>query len=186
MRKNAVFFFRNYVSKSSLCYDFTLTNHHFGLGFVGPDYTWCNGQTDLASRWALLDRFLANSDWISTFYSFHNRYLARTNFDHAPLFLTAQIYSHQKTKIFRFDNLWLDYDECHPCILKAWNSNLISLSMHAFPYSIACTKKNIIWWKASGMGSIDIEIQNIEQEIKNVEISKSTSTMCKTSMNGER
>lgn len=54
--------FNYYSIKSQFFNEFVSLNWLMDLGFMGSNYTWCNGQSGLARRWARLDRFLANSN----------------------------------------------------------------------------------------------------------------------------
>ncbi|KAJ0967159.1 hypothetical protein J5N97_024076 [Dioscorea zingiberensis] len=114
--------FDNYSPKSRLFNEFINDNHLFDLGFIGSPFTWCNNQLGLAKRWARLDRFLANNDWVSKFDSYFNKYLPRTASDHSPLLLTATFGSQHKHRVFRFDNYWFEYNACHMNVSRAWTS----------------------------------------------------------------
>lgn len=78
--------FNHYAAKSVLFNDFVSFNNLFDLGFTGNSFTWCNGQSGCARRWARLDRFFANLDWVSLFDSLSVLHLQRISSDHAPLF----------------------------------------------------------------------------------------------------
>ncbi|KAJ0967195.1 hypothetical protein J5N97_024112 [Dioscorea zingiberensis] len=126
--------FDHYSLKSRHFNDFISHNHLFDLGFFGTPFTWCNNQNGLARRWARLDRFLANNEWVSKFSSYCNRHLPRTLSDHSPMFLTAKFFSHHKRKIFRFENIWFEYDKCHQNVSRAWNFQVTASPMHAFSH----------------------------------------------------
>lgn len=101
--------FHNYSAKASLFSNFTLKNDLIDLGFVVPRFTWCNGQYGLARRWARLDRYLVNSNWISIFNNFSNKHLPWTVSDHSPIYLS--VFSNPPflaKKPFRFENIWFD------------------------------------------------------------------------------
>lgn len=59
--------FKNYAPKSKSFSKFIFKNSLIDLNFIGSHFTWCNDQDGLACRWARLDRFLANSTWLSNF-----------------------------------------------------------------------------------------------------------------------
>lgn len=79
-------------------------------------YTWCNGQLGCAHHWAHLDRFLANMDWISMLDTYNVHHLSHVISDHAPLILKTPVHFHSKSKIFQFENFWLDNKGCHDSI----------------------------------------------------------------------
>lgn len=75
-------FFSNYASKFSLVLNFISKNNLLDLGFIISCLSWCNNQEGLAKRWARLDQFLANINWVSSYNSYTN---------HSPLFSVQKI-----------------------------------------------------------------------------------------------
>lgn len=67
--------FDHYAAKSNILNDSICFNNLFDLGFPGPSFTWCNRQSGCARRWADLDGFLANLDWLGFFASYSILYL---------------------------------------------------------------------------------------------------------------
>ena len=72
----------------------------------------------LAHHWAHL-RSLANLAWTSNLKLYVNCHFARTSSDHALMFLNAQANVDFKSRIFHFDNIWLDYEGCHSYVVNA-------------------------------------------------------------------
>lgn len=137
----------SYSSKSSFFNSFVNSNLLLDLGFISSRFTWCNGQTGLARRWARLDQFLANHYWVNTYSSLKNLHLPRNSSDHSPIFLTSRTGPLPRNHTFRFDNIWLEYNACHDNILRAFNSNTSTTPMHAFHHCIYRAKHNLITWK---------------------------------------
>ncbi|KAJ0971107.1 hypothetical protein J5N97_019066 [Dioscorea zingiberensis] len=156
--------FSNYSVKAKHFNDFINSNHLFDLGFFGPSFTWCNNQNGLARRWARLDLFLANNDWLTNFDSYHNKHLPRTCSDHSPMFLSANFFSHRKKKVFRFENFWFEHAQCHNSVHKAWNFKPNTSPMHAFTHSIARTRIYLNKWKVRGLSPIDRTLPGLKLE----------------------
>ncbi|KAJ0960379.1 hypothetical protein J5N97_001796 [Dioscorea zingiberensis] len=161
--------FDHYSTKSRLFNGFVNENCLLDLGFIGSPYTWCNNQLGLARRWARLDRFLANSDWVSKFDTYFINHLPRTASDHSPLLLTANFHSPHKHKVFRFDNFWLEYDKCHEHVTKAWYSRTNANPLHAFTHFTARTKSYLCQWKAKELTPLEKNITQVEEEILHLE-----------------
>ncbi|KAJ0975885.1 hypothetical protein J5N97_017850 [Dioscorea zingiberensis] len=151
--------FNHYSSKSKCFNDFITDNQLFDLGFIGSPFTWCNNQLGLTRRWARLDRVLANNSWLTKFDSYFNKHLSRTASDHSPLFLNARFFSHQKQKVFRFDNFWFEYDNCHLNVWNAWNNRPRANPMHAFSHSISKTRTLLCKWKTKELTPLEKHIQ---------------------------
>ncbi|KAJ0963246.1 hypothetical protein J5N97_028368 [Dioscorea zingiberensis] len=133
--------FDHYAAKAKQFNDFVSHSQLFDLGYHGTPYTnWCNNQTGLARRWARLDRFLANNAWLTNFDSYYNQHLPRTASDHSPIFLVAKFFSNKKRKVFRFENYWFEYQDCHQNVHKAWNHRENGSPMHSFSHYISRTR----------------------------------------------
>ncbi|KAJ0975331.1 hypothetical protein J5N97_017296 [Dioscorea zingiberensis] len=161
--------FDHYSIKSIFFGDFVSQTNLFDLGFYGPPFTWCNNQGGLARRWARLDRFLANNAWLTNFSSYCNKHLPRTASDHSPLFLSAKLFSHQKNRIFRFENFWFEHESCHQAVCKAWNHRSGTSPMHDFNHNISHTRNLLSKWKSSGLTSLDRNITQTEEDISTIE-----------------
>lgn len=99
------------------------------------------------------------------FVSYFNRHLARTNYDHAPLFLIAKNEAFIRKNVFCFENFLFDYEDCHHCVSNAWIKHNFVSWLLSFSNCVARTRVNIIKWKSAYFITIDGEINNIEQEI---------------------
>ena len=75
-------FFRHYSSKCKMISDFVSQSNLLDLGFIGENFTWCNG-LGLAEP-IRLGRFLSNGAYVSNFKFDSNLHLARTNSGNAP------------------------------------------------------------------------------------------------------
>ncbi|OVA14685.1 Endonuclease/exonuclease/phosphatase [Macleaya cordata] len=82
------------------------------LGFVGPTFTWYNGQNGWARIHKRLDRALGNSDLTSLFPNVLVEHLAPVRSDHAPITISTSPSVKSLSKTFRFFNLWLKEDNC--------------------------------------------------------------------------
>ncbi|XP_039130843.1 uncharacterized protein LOC120267217 [Dioscorea cayenensis subsp. rotundata] len=162
----------SYDYKSRLFSNFVNSANLLDLGFVGSRFTWCNNQVGLSCRWARLDRFLANHDWIASFSSLENLHLPRSCSDHCPLLLTACTHTPSKSSIFQFDNIWFEYSSCHNIISNAFQVISSSSHMHSLHHCLHRAKNDLIKWHISGTRSIDAELSHVEMEIKNVEDSE--------------
>ncbi|KAJ0967671.1 hypothetical protein J5N97_024588 [Dioscorea zingiberensis] len=161
--------FDHYAAKAKHFTDFISSNQLFDLGFYGTPYTWCNNQSGMARRWARLDRFLANNIWLTNFDSYYNKHLPRTASDHSPMFLIAKLFAHQKKKIFRFENYWFEYQDCHQQVYKAWNYRGNGSPMHTFTHYLSRTRSYLSNWKFKSMSSLDKMITQTEEEIAYLE-----------------
>ena len=58
------------------------------LGFVGPEFTWCNMQQGESKMFLRLDRVLATLDWVDHYKDVKVHHLVESTSDHCALLLT--------------------------------------------------------------------------------------------------
>lgn len=109
----------------------TITNLRLlDLGYTGYRYTWSNGRSGDANVQVCLDRALGTQQWKTRFpmYSVHHK--IRFCSDHAPITVDCRSSnSHQSLpgdnseKLFRFEKIWMEYEECREVIKKGWGED---------------------------------------------------------------
>lgn len=112
-----------------------------------------------------MDRCLVNLKWSSKFSNYSLRHLPIILLDHAPLLSTINLHSMHKRSIFRVANYWLDYIGCHLAVKRAWDCFPHDNPMQALSHLITRTRSAIKRWKASGLNSLDFDINKIEHDI---------------------
>lgn len=101
-------------------------NGLYDLGFFGNQYTWSNQQSGHNNIQERLDRVVANSIWMTKFPCYGVTHLARFLSDHAALFLNwkpppVARARRKKSKLFRFEERWLQEDMCGEIIKRTWD-----------------------------------------------------------------
>nr|XP_023887294.1 uncharacterized protein LOC111999399 [Quercus suber] len=97
------------------------------LEFVGSPFTWQKHFTDRHSLWVLLDRGLANNDWLMKFAGTKIHHLSSDSSNHFPLWIvpdSMEITSF--TKPFRFEEMWLADRGCSEVVEAVWSSSVAS------------------------------------------------------------
>lgn len=89
--------------------DFIVKNSLLHVNSIVSNFTWHNRRFGPNCRWAKLDKCLINTGWSHCFSSFFVTHLLRIYSDHSPLLLNARSRIPTRTKIFRFENYWLQY-----------------------------------------------------------------------------
>lgn len=79
------------------------------LGFEGPKYTWTNCRDNNRLIKTRIDRFHANSDWISLFPNSKVFHLPRIRSDHCPLLLSTQPRCNMGPRPFRLELFWIKH-----------------------------------------------------------------------------
>ncbi|OVA03288.1 Endonuclease/exonuclease/phosphatase [Macleaya cordata] len=113
------------------------------LGYVGPTFTWCNGQLGWARIHERLDRALANSDWTSLSPNATVEHLSPIGSDHAPIFLSTSLSAKSSPKPFRFFNLWLKEDSYLQVVKHAWDQHPLGSSAFQLASGLRIIKNHI-------------------------------------------
>lgn len=117
--------------------EFISKNNLLDLSFSSFEFSWYNGCSRSAHRWARLDRCLVNIDWITFNNNCFISHLPRICSNHSPLLLTTWAQVHTRNRVFRFGNYWLEYPRCHKTVKNAWNFYPHSNPMHAFSHLLS-------------------------------------------------
>lgn len=112
---------------------------------------------------------LINIYWSRLFSAYIIFHLPRICSDHSPLLISVVTRASSKSKVFHFENYWLEYPLCHNTIRKAWNFTPHSTTMHRFTHILSRTRKNLNSWISIGLNSPNKDIQNVELQISNLD-----------------
>ncbi|PNY14024.1 hypothetical protein L195_g010693 [Trifolium pratense] len=136
------------------------------LGYKGDVFTWNNRQQGSNLIKARLDRFVANTDWISLFPNYSNSHLLRYKSDHAPILLDFSPYAGHKQRQkrntpIRYEQIW-SRDTNHIQIVKDhWLAN------GGPTHQKLTTALNALQsWGKNRFGIIPTRIKNLQEELK--------------------
>jgi hypothetical protein len=87
----------------------------------GRNFTWSNMQQNPLLE--QIDWCFTSTNWISDYPSTLLIPLSRTTSDHTPCMVQIQT-SIPKTKIFRFENFWIDQPDFMDVVQAAWNTDV--------------------------------------------------------------
>jgi hypothetical protein len=93
------------------------------LGFLGPKFTWTNGQQGGNFLQERLDRAVANCAWCALFHNREVRVLAARTSDHNPVMVSVFESADKRLSFhsrFKFEAHWLADAECLGVIDDAW------------------------------------------------------------------
>lgn len=110
------------------------------LVFSGPRFTWSNCKKDNLIL-GLLDRFLANPNWITNFPNFVVTHLPRTTSDHCPIMINLNPGLLQFRKSYKLKTMWPNHPTFDLIVDQNWSSQSIDYSS-----SINRTTNAIINW----------------------------------------
>ncbi|XP_072952512.1 uncharacterized protein [Typha angustifolia] len=146
--------FARFVDESGLC----------DLGYEGIPYTWCNNQQGARRIWIRLNRALANTAWVSEHPECKVQHLDRGASDHAPLLLTVPAGTTRSKRPFRFELLWMEYEECQNVIQETWKRQANGNPMQAFSHRLSELRRSLSNWNRAAVGNVErrIKVTNLK------------------------
>ncbi|XP_030941442.1 uncharacterized protein LOC115966334 [Quercus lobata] len=95
------------------------------LGFLGYRFTWNNKRPGHANTRQRLDRAVANVEWRSKYLATIVTHLFSHASDHLPIILQAMTERRMNVrskKGFKFEEVWLMWDDCEAVVRESWNT----------------------------------------------------------------
>ncbi|KAI0519569.1 hypothetical protein KFK09_007020 [Dendrobium nobile] len=140
-----------------------LTNNDFhDVGFVGPNYTWCNNKEGNSRIWERLDRCFLNSSALQKIPMAKVCHLPRVALDHAPISLNMVEPQNLKSKFLRFEDTWKSYPATWNIVLKAWKKTDFGSDAEILQRKLRRTLKSLYFWnknKCKELNSLKAELK---------------------------
>ena len=130
------------------------------LGYVGPDYTWCNMQNGADRIYLRLDRVFVTSDWIDKFGEVRVHHLVDSTSDHYALYLSdPKAPKMPCAHRFHFESMWTKKEECKKIIEAAWCSGSYMSSPNRIASTISACAADLKAWSFAAFRQIPKTIQ---------------------------
>ncbi|MCI00180.1 hypothetical protein A2U01_0021197, partial [Trifolium medium] len=139
------------------------------LGYKGNIYTWTNKhQGDLLIQ-SRLDRFVATSDWISSFPNFVNNHLTRYKSDHCPLLLESSQINCTRTRNNqhyprKFEQIRTTDDHHTTIVMETWQNHHDSIDKKLYH-----TLNALHSWGTKTFGIIPKRIKETQHDLYNLQ-----------------
>ncbi|XP_072981904.1 uncharacterized protein [Typha latifolia] len=120
----------------------------------------CSGASDLA---------LGNTEWVSEHPDCKVQHLDRGASDHAPLLLKVPAAMARIKRPFRFELLWMEYEECQNIVKETWARHAGGNPMHAFSHRLSVLRKTLSTWNREAVGSVERRLSDTNTKLANLE-----------------
>ena len=104
--------------------------------------------------WKRLNRLLLNSDAMRIEANVLVRHLGRDPSNHAPLLMSASTRLDDKSKAFRFWNVWTLNKELLDVISESWSSSVTGSPLHILSAKLCNVKQALKCWSKELFGYI--------------------------------
>ncbi|GLT46072.1 hypothetical protein SLA2020_198580 [Shorea laevis] len=139
------------------------------LGFKGPRFTFIRKQLGSVLR-ERLDRVLVTHAWEEQFPGSISHHLPTVRSDHSPILLKVQRqkqrFGRKRGRQFRFENYWLNEEECETIVRDAWNQGAGASQMDIVLDKITKCGVMLQDWSAHKFGNIPECIKMLQTELQ--------------------
>lgn len=134
------------------------------LGYSNPIFTWSNNRPVPDNIEERLDQALANPEWqqLWKFLSVFHR--SRFESDHSPISILCSLKARKKrkkTRLYRFEELWLQDEDCEEVVAAAWSHTRGPANRR-----ILATGENLKIWGENRFGNPFIQVVALKDKLK--------------------
>ena len=147
------------------------------LGFVGPPFTWSKSYRTEGRLCIHLDRALANTEWKRLFQGAVLHHLSSSTSDHSILYLRFKRTCHHRrppSKIFRFEEMWLQDSCCVEVVQDSWYEGLYKPDGHPITNCLDNCREGLLAWNKSEFGHVGRKIDSLQKRLQMLETLPST------------
>ncbi|XP_024021734.1 uncharacterized protein LOC112091706 [Morus notabilis] len=144
------------------------------LGFVGPKFTWDNGQEGGAHIRERLDRALGCDEWINLFPYYGVRNMDFYDSDHRALWLELVRDRNRagrgpkKRKWFRFEPFWMTDEDFKDTLRTSWGTTGSVGDCDGFGRKLQSCGRDLSGWSRVKFGRITRRVRNLHEEIERI------------------
>ncbi|KAF7844150.1 reverse transcriptase [Senna tora] len=105
------------------------------MNLKGCKFTWCNNYDEGCVR-ERINICLVNGPWCFCFPHAWLEAIPATELDHSPIILRFWNGFRVQQKPFKFDQYWLENEQCIPIIQEAWQKGFVSSNLKAVGHKL--------------------------------------------------
>ncbi|XP_059295379.1 uncharacterized protein LOC132048699 [Lycium ferocissimum] len=139
------------------------------IGFMGPNFTWCNNRRPVKRIWKRLDRVFINDSWGQLFHNNIVRHLPRTGSDHRPLLINCHNAYKNGIKYFKFLDFWTEQPNFYQLVEETWNVRIFGNPMWILQQKLKILSKKLSQWSRDVIGNVYDEVNMWETKMHDLE-----------------
>lgn len=136
------------------------------LGFYGNQFTWIISRCGGLKK--MLDHVFGNARWLNLFPRYFVQHLKPSKSDHIPIMMELGGLGHNRTAkplSFRFEEWWVQHDECKDVVKEAWYSQVSGFPMFQVTEKIKATRVTLLKWQCASFKMRKVEIEQIRSRL---------------------
>nr|AFP55574.1 non-ltr retroelement reverse transcriptase [Rosa rugosa] len=146
--------------------DFLNNGHLRDLHFKGPGFSWFamrHGRVFIKER---LDRALGNIAWSSSQPNTQILHLPKIGSDHRPLLLDSNPKMLNKTRLFRFEQMWTTHEEYSDVIQRSWPPAFGGSAMRSWNRNLLSCGKALKMWSKEKFSNPSVQVADLLSDIE--------------------
>ena len=138
------------------------------MGYVGPSFTWLYQRVDGFQIRERLDRALASLEWERRFQDARLYHLTCSASDHSPLSLHffRKPQRQRRSKIFKFESIWLKDSKCEEVVKTAWFEGCIDSGGFPISWCLELCWNRLNAWNKSDFGHVGRKILELQSKLE--------------------
>ncbi|CAI9784323.1 unnamed protein product [Fraxinus pennsylvanica] len=136
----------------------------FGMGYLGPKFTWSNKREGTQFTKERLDRAVVNPSFLSVFSACVVQVLPVITSDHNPLLINCSIQhdtgDFHRPKLFRYEATWSGKQDCKKIVEDAWSlPRVLRHPFRWFKEGLERCRVNLQSWATRSAGAQRAELK---------------------------
>ncbi|XP_042992544.1 uncharacterized protein LOC122318863 [Carya illinoinensis] len=146
------------------------------LGFEGQKYTWCNRRYEYGVVSERLDRFVATPSWKACFPLSRVVHGVAASSDHLPIiFVPSTADNEYRHKLFRFEAMWVEDDECGEVISRCWQGTHENRPIGSIIDRLSICSKGLEAWNKQKFGHVKQQIKRARESLQRLQLAEPSS-----------
>nr|DAD39805.1 TPA_asm: hypothetical protein HUJ06_014128 [Nelumbo nucifera] len=136
------------------------------LGFIGPPYTWTNGQSGSRMTAQRLDKPHFHLQIFPDSKIFHLQF---NHSDHCPLLLNTRPSKENIKLHFHFLPIWADHEDCKEIVESTWGKQIPGSKARQVTFKLKECKIKLKEWNKKVFGRVEERLQRLQQKIHDLQ-----------------
>ncbi|KAI0513662.1 hypothetical protein KFK09_009692 [Dendrobium nobile] len=149
---------------------FMIRNDLHDVDYIGSRFTWCNNKSGSARILERLDRCLLNSIALNQINQPIVRHLSRITSDHCPIVFKMFDQIIQKTKLQRFEDVWLSYSAATSIVKFSWAKPVKGNDMEVLNKKFSRVLKALFFWSKAKHQRLEDVKSVLKAEIDEIQL----------------
>lgn len=137
------------------------------INFIGHPYTWSNNRRGLDRILEILDRGIANSQWVTANPNYSIFHLPRIASDHYPILLKPHVHTQKMSKPFKYENTCNLHHGFRDMVKEKWTR--MSVTPGTIHFKLRALADHLQRWNRNTFGHVIKETGRLRKRIARIQ-----------------